>query len=300
MIVTILGSGSNGGVPQWDCCCPNCTRARKDPCLRRTRSSVTVSLDGGKHTLFDATPDLKFQLERTGITPRPHTAFKARENRIDSVFLTHGHGDHTVGIAEFSTGKSFRIPIYAPPDLVQFLFGSQNKQGFFGEIGRLAKDYVIPKKLMEGATVELFDGLRVEGFEVPHTHQLEDGTFFPSKTYGYEISDGENRFVYTPDIGLLTDDVLERAEGAALFMLDATFWWDDELARISGIEKTSYELGHVPVEESIQILSRRDIGRIVYTHLNHTNPLLDSEEPMMDLVRKMGVEIAHDGMIIEI
>jgi hypothetical protein len=28
-------------------------------------------------------------------------------------------------------------------------------------------------------------------------------------------------------------------EGSDLFILDATFWWDDELARVSGLAKTS-------------------------------------------------------------
>ncbi|GAG28503.1 unnamed protein product [marine sediment metagenome] len=41
-----------------------------------------------------------------------------------------------------------------------------------------------------------------------------------------------------------------------------------------------------------------DVGRVVYTHLNHTNPLLDPKEKMMETVRAAGFEIAHDGMTI--
>jgi pyrroloquinoline quinone biosynthesis protein B len=300
MIITVLGSGSNGGVPQWDCCCPNCTRARETPGLRRTRSSVTVSLDRGQHVLIDATPDLKRQLEAVGLTPIPEEADSGRQSRIDAVLLTHGHGDHTVGIAEFSTGKNFEIPVYGPPDLIRFLFGSPGRSSFFGDLGRLAKNYVSPRNLEEGERLGLLDGLTATGFEVAHTDRLGDGILFPSSTFGYELEADGRRFVYTPDLGLLSDNLLDRVQEADLFMLDATFWWDNELASISGLRKTSYDLGHVPVEESVEILKGMDIDRVVYTHLNHTNPMLDPSEPMTKIVEDSGLEIAHDGMVIKL
>ncbi len=297
----MLGSGANGGVPQWDCCCPNCARARADPRLRRTRSSVAVSPDGGQQVLIDAGPDLKFQLEAAGLTPRPEEAGGAfRQSRIEAVLLTHGHGDHTVGIAEFSTGKSFSIPVYAPPDLVRFLFSSEGGGSYFGDLGRLSRDYVKPIPLSEGEKVRLLGGMSVEGFRIEHTDRLGDGSYFPSSTYGYEIEAEGKRFIYTPDLGRLTEGLLERVEGADLFILDATFWWDDELGRVSGLNKTSYELGHVPAEESLDVLKGVEVGRVVYTHLNHTNPMLDPDQGMAERVRGAGLEIAHDGMIIRI
>jgi pyrroloquinoline quinone biosynthesis protein B len=300
MIVTVLGSASNGGVPQWDCCCDNCTRARTTPGQSRTRSSVAVSIDGGQQVLFDATPDLKFQLERRGLTPRPEEAVHGRQSRIEAIFLTHGHGDHTVGVAEFSTGKSFSIPVYAPPDLIGFMFGSKGSSSFFGDIGRLARNYVKPMELEEGKMVEPLPGLKVTGFQIEHTDKLDDGSHFPSSTYGYEIEAEGARFVYTPDIGRLSEEVLKRVDGADLFMLDATFWWDDELARVSGLAKTSYDLGHVPVEESVEILHGRGIGRVVYTHLNHTNPLLNPGHPAVSVLEGKEFEVAFDGMRIEL
>lgn len=300
MIVTVLGSGANGGVPQWDCCCPNCTRARLDPGLARTRSSVAVSLDGGQHVLLDATPDLKFQLERVGLVPRQDEAVNGRESRIDSVLVTHGHGDHTVGIAEFSTGKSFEIPVYGPADLIEFLFGDSGEGSYFGDLGRLARNYVVPQALEEGEELELLGGLRVVGFEVDHTDRLPDGSCFPSKTYGYELEADGMRFIYTPDIRAISDELTVRLEGADLYILDATFYWDDELDRISGLPKTSYELGHVPVEDSIDTLSDVGVGMVVYTHLNHTNPLLDPDQPMAAILRDVGFEVAYDGMVIEL
>ena len=78
--------------------------------------------------------------------------------------------------------------------------------------------------------------------------------------------------------------------------MDATFWWDNELERISGIPVTSYQLGHVPQEEAVEILKDKGIERVVFTHFNHTNPVLDPDEPFMKIVEKAGHEIAFDGM----
>ncbi len=301
MEITVLGTASIGGVPEWDCVCPNCAAARRDPSLRRTRSSIAVTDDGDRYVLIDAGHDLKTQLETHGLTPRPERTGKThRESRLDSVFLTHGHADHTVGVAEFCTGKSFELPLYGPPDLVDFLFGSEEDPNYFGELGRLAGDYVKPVKLLAGETVTRLGGVEIRGFEVSHTQVLPGGRRYPSATYAYEISHEGGRVVYAPDVGLLDDAVLSRIEGADVFLVDATFWWDDELQRVSGIPVTSHQLGHVPQEEAVKTLSGVKVGRVIYTHFNHTNPVLDDKQPYKETVEAAGHENAFDGMKIRV
>nr|WP_321896709.1 hypothetical protein [Paraburkholderia heleia] len=48
MKIRILGSGAGGGLPQWNCNCANCRRARQacGDVLPRTQSSIAVSGDG--------------------------------------------------------------------------------------------------------------------------------------------------------------------------------------------------------------------------------------------------------------
>ena len=301
MEITVLGTASIGGVPEWDCTCPNCAVARLDPRLRRTRSSITATVNGDQHVLFDAGHDLKKQLEANGIVPRVETAGETfRESRLDSVFLTHGHADHTVGVAEFCTGKSFEIPLYGPPDLIDFLFGSEDRPNYFGELGRLARNYVIPIKLEPEKTITRLCELEITSFEVSHTKVLENGRKYPSSTYAYEIKHGDRRIVYAPDLGKLDPWLLDRLEGADVFLMDATFWWDDELDRISGIPITSYHLGHVPQDEAIEILKGRDIGRVIFTHFNHTNPSIVENGEQWKKVEKAGMETAFNGMKIKV
>ena len=301
MLIKVLGSASIGGVPEWDCTCHNCAAARRDEWLVRTRSSIAVTVDGNKYVLFDAGHDVKVQLERNNLTPRPEAAGETmRESRLDSVFITHGHADHTAGIAEFCTGKSFELPVYGAPDLIDFLFGDEEHPNYFGELGRLAKNYVKPIKLGEGETVTRLGVVRVTGVEVPHTQVLEGGRRYPSSTYVYDIVHSGRRLVYAPDLGQLNEAVLDAVRGADVLLMDATFWWDDELKRVSGIPVTSYQLGHVPQEESVRILRGVDVGRVIYTHFNHTNPVLDSSKEYAKKVLKAGQEIAYDGMRIEV
>ncbi|MEM3070143.1 MAG: MBL fold metallo-hydrolase [Candidatus Bathyarchaeia archaeon] len=299
--VIILGSGSNGGVPQWDCCCPNCEQARSDRVLCRTRSSIALTLDGDRYLLIDASPDLRRQLEDSGIYPSAASAGRyGRRSLVDSILLTHGHGDHCVGLFEFSTGKCFNIPVYGPRDLIGYLFGGDAGAGFFGSLGRLGVDYLNPVPLGEDEPLELLGGLIVRGFEVPHTERLGDGSYNPTRTYAYEVEFGGRRLIYAPDLGGIGGELLSRLEGLDVFILDGTFWWDDELGRVSGISKTSYELGHIPISDSVELLSGLGLGRVIYTHINHTNPLLSRGGSYASILRGRGFEVAYDGMVIEI
>ena len=300
MQIIVLGTGANGGIPQWDCCCPNCTRARSNNDLTRTRSSVAVTLNERNHLLIDAGPDLKQQLEVQGIVPTPEEAGPTnRQSRISAVLLTHGHGDHTVGIAEFSTGKSFSIPVYASKDLLSFMFGSEEHLNFFGALGRLAKNYVIPVAIHDGEVFEPLSGVHVESFEVDHTDRMPDRSMYPSSSHCFEIESNGKRFLYLSDLGKLTDPLVKRIARCELTMLDATFWWNDELTRLSGLQKTSYDLGHVPVQEIIRILKGLE-SKVLLTHINHTNPLADPQSEQARILKESGIGLAYDGMRIKL
>lgn len=84
---TILGCGSSGGVPRpalgWGACDPT------NPKNRRRRTSLLVErrvTSGISRVLIDTSPDLREQL------------LDAHVDRLDAVFYTHEHADHTHGI----------------------------------------------------------------------------------------------------------------------------------------------------------------------------------------------------------
>lgn len=83
LTVTILGSGTSGGVPRIACGCRTCTSS--DPRDRRTRSSALLAF-GEMRVLIDAGPDLRAQ------------ALRERIDRLDAVLLTHEHADAIGGL----------------------------------------------------------------------------------------------------------------------------------------------------------------------------------------------------------
>src|SRR4051812_20321555 len=59
----LLGTAAGGGLPQWNCGCPNCTAARRGEIPARTQSCVALSADGERWFLVNASPDLRAQIE---------------------------------------------------------------------------------------------------------------------------------------------------------------------------------------------------------------------------------------------
>jgi Metal-dependent hydrolases of the beta-lactamase superfamily I len=89
IIATILGCGSSGGVPRigndWGVCDPD------EPRNRRRRCALLIEgwrdgIDEPTRVLIDTGVDLREQL------------LDARVDRVDAVFYTHEHADHTHGI----------------------------------------------------------------------------------------------------------------------------------------------------------------------------------------------------------
>src|SRR5438552_11058878 len=115
MRVIILGSAAGGGVPQWNCGCPNCTDARHDN-RGRTQSCVAVSADGDRWVLLNASPDLRTQLAaHHELWPRGR-----RGSGIAAVILTDGEIDHTLGLLLMRESAS-RLPVYAPGGVTALL-----------------------------------------------------------------------------------------------------------------------------------------------------------------------------------
>ncbi|WP_297498141.1 MBL fold metallo-hydrolase [Thermococcus sp.] len=91
MKLVILGSGSYSGTPKPLCNCENCSRARTNPLLRRTRFSLYF-----ERTLIDPSPDLHYHLGRLN-------------RRVERVFITHAHFDHIAGFPELQVFRELDV-----------------------------------------------------------------------------------------------------------------------------------------------------------------------------------------------
>jgi phosphoribosyl 1,2-cyclic phosphate phosphodiesterase len=99
--LVFLGTSGCIRIPAFFCECANCSAARKNPDLRRTRASA--ALLGNEVTLIDPGPDLEEQLAREKIV------------KIDRIFITHWHFDHIAGIG--ALGEIASICRWPPVDV---------------------------------------------------------------------------------------------------------------------------------------------------------------------------------------
>ncbi|HMB01273.1 MAG TPA: MBL fold metallo-hydrolase [Spirochaetota bacterium] len=82
-VLTFLGTGTSGGIPEIGCSCPACSST--DSRDKRTRTSAYLTYKK-QHILIDAATDLREQFLREHIS------------KVDHLFLTHAHADHCLGL----------------------------------------------------------------------------------------------------------------------------------------------------------------------------------------------------------
>ena len=106
--VVVLGAAAGGGVPQWNCGCAVCRKARSEhPELQSTQASIAFSADGMHWFLVNASPDLRQQLIAT---PQLHPkAGQLRHSPIAGVILTNGEIDAVAGLLSMREGSPFTL-----------------------------------------------------------------------------------------------------------------------------------------------------------------------------------------------
>lgn len=300
MWVRVLGSAAGGGYPQWNCACPRCRAVRTGsrPCVPRSQSSIAVSADRQQWFLFNASPDIQSQIESF---PDLHPD-EGRVVRLQAVLLTDAELDHTLGLLLMREGRG--LEVHATESVHETL---TNGTGVL----RTLEAYCPVKwhPVLPGAEVHLGDEsneLSYCAFDVPTVKSMRfPGTATHGRVVGYRITDtGSGRsLVYLPCVQQLTPDVLDELAGCSGLLVDGTCWRDDEMSRLGLASKTSRDMGHVPIDGpggSLELLSSLPIDRKIYTHMNNTNPVLIEDSPERRLLDQHGIEIATDGLELEI
>ena len=87
-------------------------------------------------------------------------------------------------------------------------------------------------------------------------------------------------------------------------LVDGTFWTDDEMIRLGVSHKRARDIGHLPQSGAggmLEWLERLPPAtRKMLIHINNTNPILDEDSPERAELTRRGIEVAWDGMEIEL
>lgn len=265
MKITILGSGTSTGVPEYKCECDTCKDARDVNSKNyRTRSSIHIEKDE-KHLQFDLGPNFMDQIVRNKI------------ERIDAVLFTHFHADHISGTNDIvmpCRKQQMDMPIYGPEQTLRilqrnfdYMFTKETFQG--GGVGHLLPNVVAPDK-----------SFTLLGFEITPV-PVEHGNI---DTYGYRI----DNFGYLPDVKRLPKDSQDLLNGVEVLVIDALSFNPNHPT-------------HQSVGQALEISNALKPETTYFTHIMHS---LDHRffadqcaEREIELPENVG--LAYDTQVIE-
>ena len=123
-----------------------------------------------------------------------------------------------------------------------------------------------------------------------------------------EVTDLRNgkRLFYAPGLGEVGPQELEWMTGCDCLMVDGTFWTEDEMVRAGLGSKYAADMGHLPQSGTperpgmMDALDKTRAHRKLLIHINNSNPILDEDGPERGELSRQGIEVAFDGMQLEL
>jgi len=303
MHIRVLGSAAGGGFPQWNCNCRNCDGVRKGTvrARARTQSSIAVSPDRGDWILFNASPDLLTQFQGF---PELQPARAVRDTAVRAIVLIDAQIDHTTGLLMLREGG--RLAVYCTPQVREDL---TRGHPLFGVLEHFCGVEWHPIGADVGATFSVAGapGLSFTAVPLrskpppysPHRNEPRSGD-----NIGVRIVDARTgrALFYAPGLGEIEPHLRPFLAEADCLMLDGTFWTDDELIRLGVSGKRARDMGHLPQSGPGGMLEalRPLAARKILIHINNTNPILDEESPERAALDAAAIEVAYDGMEVEL
>jgi pyrroloquinoline quinone biosynthesis protein B len=296
--VRILGSAAGGGFPQWNCRCPTCEAARAGVRAQpRTQSSLAIRGRDGPWFLVNASPDARQQLE--GLSDRGVDGVRAPP--VAGVLLTDAEIDHTAGLLLLRESAA-PVRVYGDSGVESAL-----RHGY-PVLSILERYSGVEWRTLEPGRAMALEGssLTVESFDVGgDAPRYLDGSGVTLGASGMVFRDraGTSIVTYVPGLARLDADVLSRFAASDLLLVDGTFWRDDDLARLNISTRTARDMGHLPLsgpDGTLEVLAALERPRTALVHINNTNPILLEDSPERDAVIRAGVEVAYDGLEVEL
>ena len=304
MYLRVLGSAAGGGSPQWNCGCANCMAVRAgDASLHaRTQASAAVSADRRQWFLLNVSPDVRAQIESfPALHPR-----RLRDTPIGGAVLTNGDVDACLGL--FILREDQPLALYASETVERGLREhnalTRTLERRPGQLtwNRLRAGEVVPLVGTAGPS-----GLTLEAVPVPGTVPLHlKGVAPPSPDDNLAIMLRDDRgrtLMYAPTTAARTQLLDERARAADVLVFDGTFFRDDELTSLGLTTRSARDMAHWPLggpDGSLRWLAELPCRRKILTHINNTNPILRNGAAERDELAAAGVEVAHDGLEVEL
>ena len=280
MKILVLGSGADGGVPQWNCRCPQCTAMRRPGRMPRTQSSVAVSPDGERWILLNVAPDIAQQI-RVNLALQPPAQLEAScaaeiDTPIKALVLMDSHWQSVGGLQNLR--ESTGMDVYATPRVFEDMIDETPLRHVLTNYGSV-RWHLLPvagSELTADFQIPGFEMLRFTAIAVPaataHPLRADEDAVGQSIALSVQDLDSGLSFVFAP---LLPD--IAAAELAWLQTADCVMVDGRGEAAVEGLP-----------------------GRLILTHLGHGSPLLDEHSSACQRLAGQDIELAFDGMVIDL
>lgn len=302
MIISVLGSAAGGGFPQWNCNCTNCQgfRQKNITAKARSQSSIAVSENGTDWVLLNASPDIRQQLQFfQAAYPQ-----QIRGSGIKSIILMDSQLDHTTGLLSLREGCPLQV-------WCTHMVHDDLSTGFpVFEILKHWNGGLQWHEIITGQPFQIGCAPGLEFFPVaipsaappysPHRHDPHIGD-----NIALIIRDRHTarQLFYAPGLGQVTPEILAIMQTSDCVMVDGTLWQDDEMQQCGVGSKTGTEMGHLHIAGENGMLAYLDQltqARKILIHINNTNPILNEDSAEAQILQQHQVEVAFDGMQIEL
>jgi len=302
--VRVLGSAAGGGFPQWNCNCRNCAGVRTGALHTRARTQSSIAVTGktpAAWALVNASPDILSQLQTN---PLLQPARAIRDSAITAIVLVDGQIDHTTGLLMLREATR-PWPLWCTDSVYADLTRGNpilEVLSHFCGVDRRRIDLDGDGFSVDGVAGVRWRGLPVASKPAPYSPNREAPV--PGDNVALQITseDSGKSVLYAPGLGAIEDHVWKAMQEVDCVLVDGTFWTDDEMIRLGLSSKRARQIGHLPQSgpggmlEWLERLPRAT--RRILIHINNTNPILEETSPERAQLRRLGIEVAWDGMEI--
>jgi phosphoribosyl 1,2-cyclic phosphate phosphodiesterase len=259
MKLIMLGSGTSTGVPRiggpdgrgdWGDCDPT------EPKNRRSRVSIVVENDAGARLLVDTSPDLRHQLQACAI------------DKVDAVFWTHDHADHTHGIDDLRPmryGRGAPLPGYGHEETVRRL------RSRFGYVFAGQHGYATICQIDTLDRLRMCMGFGVKWCQMDHGHAQ-------STAYAFDC-DGKT-VGYATDFSAINNDMID-------------LFWRVDLLVIDCLRREPHPT-HAHLGMALELAERCKAGQAVLTHLDKS---MDYAAVSAEIPGN--VMVGYDGLVLD-
>ncbi len=304
MRIHILGSAAGGGFPQWNCNCDNCRGLRSGSVRAKSRTQSSIALTGNEEdwVLFNASPDIRAQLESF---PALQPGRSRRDTAIRAILLVDAQIDHTTGLLllrEHTEAWDVYCTAAVKEDLSSgfpiFNILAHFRGVNWHEIGTEELEFTMPQ-----APGLAFTAVPLKSEAPPYSPHRHNTV--PGDNIGVRVRDlsSGKSLVYAPGLGQIDPHIETYMREADCLLVDGTLWTDDEMIRGGFSNKRGAEMGHLDQSGDggiLELLGRLKHPRKILIHVNNTNPILDEDSAQRALLAEAGIEVAEDGMEIRL